>query len=70
MRRLAVLAIRFYQAAISPYLARGTCRHYPSCSEYTSEAITNHGVSKGIWLGTKRLARCRPGGTSGFDPVP
>ena len=70
MRKLAVQAVRFYQLAISPYIARGTCRHYPSCSEFTREAIMTHGVTKGIWLGTKRLVRCCPGGTSGFDPVP
>ncbi len=69
MRKLALGAIRFYQLALSPYWP-GRCRHEPTCSRYTEEAITKHGAAKGVWLGTKRLARCRPMGTSGYDPVP
>jgi len=69
MQRLALAAIRFYQLALSPYLG-GNCRHTPTCSNYTHEAITKHGVTKGVWLGVKRLGRCRPMGTSGHDPVP
>ena len=70
MRKLALGAIRFYQMALSPYIAAGSCRHEPTCSRYTHEAIEKYGVFKGIWLGTKRLARCRPLGTKGYDPVP
>jgi uncharacterized protein len=46
------------------------CRHAPSCSQYAIEAIREWGVIKGIWLGSKRIARCNPWGTSGYDPVP
>ena len=69
MRRLALLAIRLYQWSMSPYL-RGHCRHTPTCSNYTYEAISKYGAVKGIWLGVRRLSRCRPLGTSGYDPVP
>ena len=69
MRKLALAAIRFYQLAISPYWL-GYCRHTPSCSHYTHEAIAKHGLMKGVWLGARRLGRCRPLGTSGYDPVP
>ncbi|MCK5361588.1 MAG: membrane protein insertion efficiency factor YidD, partial [Gammaproteobacteria bacterium] len=34
--------IRAYQLLISPILGP-RCRHLPSCSEYTSEAIALHG---------------------------
>jgi hypothetical protein len=70
LKRIALAAIRFYQAAISPYIAAGACRHSPTCSQYTYEAIMKHGFLKGTWIGMKRLARCRPFGTKGYDPVP
>jgi putative membrane protein insertion efficiency factor len=69
MRRLALIAIRLYQWSMSPYL-RGYCRHNPTCSNYTYQAISKYGAVKGIWLGVRRLSRCRPLGTSGYDPVP
>ncbi len=69
MRKLALGAIRLYQIAVSPYFP-GTCRHSPTCSQYTYEATHRHGVIRGTWLGVKRLSRCRPLGTSGYDPVP
>ena len=46
-----------------------TCRHLPTCSDYTIEAIQEFGVLKGIYKGTVRILRCSPLGTSGFDPV-
>jgi putative membrane protein insertion efficiency factor len=42
----------------------------PTCSEYAIQAIKTHGVMKGIWLGTKRISKCHPWGTHGYDPVP
>ncbi|MCK9486725.1 MAG: membrane protein insertion efficiency factor YidD [Dehalococcoidia bacterium] len=46
------------------------CRYEPSCSHYAYESIERHGAWRGLRLGLGRLARCRPGGGSGFDPVP
>ncbi|MFZ5624992.1 MAG: membrane protein insertion efficiency factor YidD [Gemmatimonadota bacterium] len=67
--RVAVALIRGYQRWISPaFPAR--CRFYPSCSQYTLEAMTRYGVLKGSWLGLKRLLRCHPFHPGGFDPVP
>ncbi|WP_445263756.1 membrane protein insertion efficiency factor YidD [Rhodohalobacter sp. 8-1] len=66
---LFIKIIRFYQLAISPYLGQ-TCRHAPTCSSYMIEAIREWGTAKGVWMGLKRLARCHPWGTSGYDPVP
>ncbi|MCH7800385.1 MAG: membrane protein insertion efficiency factor YidD [Chloroflexi bacterium] len=69
MRTFALGAIRLYQLAISPYWP-GRCRHEPTCSRYAQEAINKHGVARGIRLALGRLGRCRPFGTSGYDPVP
>lgn len=68
-KKLFILPVKFYQNCISPILPN-VCRHQPSCSQYMIEAIETHGVIKGIYLGTKRLLRCHPWGTSGYDPVP
>lgn len=46
------------------------CRYFPSCSEYASEALEQHGLFRGSRLAVGRLCRCRPGGGSGLDPVP
>lgn len=69
MKQLLVLLVRFYQYAISPWLGR-RCRFFPSCSEYTAEAIQKHGAWKGLRLGVKRISRCHPWHPGGFDPVP
>ena len=65
-----IVLIRIYQYVISPWMGASKCRFTPSCSHYTSEAIEKHGPIKGIYLGVKRLSKCRPGGGQGYDPVP
>ena len=66
---ITVGIIKFYQFIISPVM-RPSCRHYPTCSEYSIESVKTHGVIKGLYLALKRILRCRPGGTHGYDPVP
>ncbi len=61
-------AIRAYQLTLSSLIGR-QCRHWPSCSEYTDEAIQKHGVWAGGWMGFARICRCGPGGTHGIDLV-
>ena len=61
--------VRFYQAAISPYLP-SSCRYTPTCSHYTIEALQKHGIFMGGWLATKRIISCNPWGGKGYDPVP
>lgn len=65
-----VVLIKFYQYVLSPYLGGSKCRYTPSCSQYTMDAIKKYGPIKGIFLGTKRIGRCHPGGGHGYDPVP
>lgn len=64
-----ILLVRFYQLAISPWLG-SNCRYQPTCSTYMIEALKEHGLLKGLWLGTKRIGRCHPWGGHGYDPVP
>ena len=61
--------IRAYSLIVSPLLG-SNCRHLPTCSAYTAEAIERFGPWRGFWLGFSRILRCRPGGSHGFDPVP
>ena len=65
-----VFLIRVYQYGLSPLLGGSKCRYSPSCSEYAREAIVKHGSLKGSWLALKRIARCAPWGSHGYDPVP
>lgn len=64
-----ILVIKFYQYVISPALGP-KCRFTPTCSQYAVEALKKYGLFKGSWLAIKRISKCRPGGGSGFDPVP
>ena len=64
-----ITLIKIYQWVISPMLPK-TCRFYPSCSNYMILAIREWGVFQGVWLGLKRICRCRPGGKCGEDFVP
>jgi len=68
-RNLCVAILVVYRAVISP-LYGDVCRYYPSCSAYALQAIQQHGVVKGIWLGSRRIARCHPWAEGGVDDIP
>jgi|TARA_B100001750_G_C15481574_1_gene585748 putative membrane protein insertion efficiency factor len=73
LKKLIISIIKIYRAIISP-LFPPSCRYLPTCSEYSIDAIKDHGVLKGLFLGIKRILRCHPfnflGGSNGYDPVP
>jgi len=64
-----IFLVRIYQGLISPWFP-SSCRHQPTCSCYTIDAIKVWGPFKGVFLGLKRLSKCHPWGTKGYDPVP
>ncbi|MYA33998.1 MAG: membrane protein insertion efficiency factor YidD [Gemmatimonadales bacterium] len=69
MRRMIIGAIRGYQLIVSPWLPPA-CRYEPSCSEYALTAVRRFGAARGVWLSVRRLLRCHPLGSCGYDPVP
>ncbi|MCD1266479.1 membrane protein insertion efficiency factor YidD [Shinella sumterensis] len=68
-RLLGMGLIRLYQLTLSGFIGN-SCRHLPTCSEYGYEAVARHGLWRGGFMTLFRVARCGPGGTHGFDPVP
>ena len=69
LKQLAILLVRAYQCAISPFLGP-CCRFHPSCSEYCITAIRKHGCLRGIGLTAARLFKCHPFHEGGVDFVP
>ena len=69
LRRGLVLLIILYQRLVSPLFPQ-SCRFYPTCSEYSKQAILKYGPLKGGWLALKRIARCHPLSKGGYDPLP
>ncbi len=69
MSSAAIFLIKIYQRILSPLL-QGSCRHYPTCSNYSIEAFQTHGFFRGFYLSARRILRCNPFFEGGFDPVP
>lgn len=73
--RTISVSLRAYKLIVSPLLhavsgQTGACRFQPTCSEYASIAVSEHGLLRGGWMAFRRLARCHPLCPGGFDPVP
>ncbi len=70
--------IKFYQKFLSPdhgilfshLYPYGCCKFYPTCSQYTYQALSRYGLAKGGWLAIKRVFRCNPLSLGGTDEVP
>ena len=71
MKSILIKIIDFYKKHISTLFQRmGVhCKYYPTCSEYTKQAIEKYGVMKGVFLGIWRIIRCNPFSKGGYDPV-
>jgi putative membrane protein insertion efficiency factor len=69
MKQLLVRLLRAYQLLLSPMLGQN-CRFYPTCSNYSIEAIRTHGAARGSYLALRRVCRCHPWNEGGVDLVP
>lgn len=76
MKVVLIGLIKIYQKTLSldtgilaKFSGHRHCRFVPSCSQYAIDSINELGVVRGIWNGTKRVARCHPWHEGGFDPV-
>ena len=71
MKKILIKIINIYQKHISLWLESKNikCKFYPTCSEYTKQAIQKYGVIKGMFLGIYRILRCNPFSKGGFDPL-
>lgn len=65
---ISIRLVRIYQRWLSP-LKGQTCRFYPTCSEYSIQAYTKYGFVKGTYLTVKRILRCHPFSSGGYDPL-
>jgi putative membrane protein insertion efficiency factor len=69
MQKILIGFIKVYRMVLSPFVGQH-CRFTPTCSEYAMQAINEHGSLRGSWLAVRRLSRCHPFHTGGWDPVP
>ena len=71
MKNLLIKIIIFYQKHISCWLEQKNirCKYYPTCSEYSKQAIEKYGIIKGLILSAKRILKCNPFSKGGYDPL-
>lgn len=71
MKKIFIFIINLYKRYISPIFHKlgFDCKYYPTCSEYTKQAIEKYGVIKGCYLGIKRILKCNPFSKGGYDPL-
>lgn len=67
--KLVIILIKAYQRFISPLKGVSSCRFYPTCSQYSIDAITKYGIIKGSFMSIKRILKCHPFHPGGYDPV-
>lgn len=69
LRRVLTIPVLLYQWFVSPFFP-SHCNYYPTCSEYTRQAILRHGLIRGLIMGLMRIGRCSTRFAGGSDPVP
>jgi putative membrane protein insertion efficiency factor len=69
LKPLLVGLLKAYRLVISPLYGQ-VCRYHPTCSAYALEAVQVHGSVRGSLLAVRRVGRCHPWASGGYDPVP
>jgi len=77
IKKIFIFLIKAYQKTISPdhgiigksFFPGGACKYHPTCSQYSIDAISKHGIIKGAWLSAKRISRCNPFSKGGHDSI-
>ena len=71
MKAIFIKMILFYQKRLSPLISSTgiKCKYYPSCSEYTKQAIEKYGSIRGVFLGIIRILKFNPFSRGGYDPL-
>ena len=69
MKKILIFIVKLYRKFISPLKIQPTCRFYPTCSQYSLEALEKYGTIKGSYLSVKRIVRCNPFNPGGYDPL-
>lgn len=69
MKSILILIVKMYRKFISPLKSQPTCRFYPTCSQYSLEALEKYGTIKGSYLSVKRIVKCNPFHPGGYDPL-
>ena len=71
MKKLINILFKLYKKTLSPVFEYFgiKCKYYPTCSEYSKQAIEKYGLIKGIFLSIKRILKCNPFSRGGYDPV-
>jgi putative membrane protein insertion efficiency factor len=70
MKRVLIFLVKLYRKFISPLKGRSSCIYTPTCSLYALQALEKYGAIKGTYLAIRRVLRCHPFATGGYDPVP
>jgi uncharacterized protein len=66
--RLLIAGVWVYRGSLGLFWG-GHCRHQPTCSQYMIDAVRKHGPWLGGWRGLRRVLRCHPFGSWGYDPA-
>lgn len=64
--KIGIFCINIYQKHISKHFGN-RCIFYPTCSEYTKQAVDKYGIIKGSILGIIRILKCNPFSHGGVD---